>query len=164
MQSICSRVKMRFNKAQCKTACRALASVMLALPLCASAALGGQSASTETDRAAMDGSMHMLSGSRYTIHEIEIASGTRIREYVSPSGMIFAVAWDGPVMPDLRQTLGDYFERYSAATAGAQAGRRQIEVREPDLVVQARGHMRAFSGKAYLPQAMPDGVAPDELR
>jgi hypothetical protein len=152
-----------FNKAQCKTLSRALATVMLALPLCAFAALGGQSASTESDRAAMDGSMRVRPGGKYTIHEIETASGTKIREYVSPGGNIFAVAWDGPVMPDLRQILGNYFERYTAATSGGQAGRRQIEVREPDLVVQARGHMRAFSGKAYLPQALPEGVTPDEL-
>ena len=107
--------------------------------------------------------MRVLPGGKYTIHEIEAASGTKIREYISPGGNIFAVAWDGPVMPDLRQILGNYFERYTAATSGGQAGRRQIEVREPDLVVQARGHMRAFSGKAYLPQALPEGVTPDEL-
>jgi hypothetical protein len=153
-----------FNKEQCKTACRAFATVVLALPLCAFAALGGQSASAETDRAAMDGSLRVLPGGKYTVHEIETASGTKIREYVSTGGNIFAVLWDGPVMPDLRQILGKYFERYTAATSAGQAGRRQIEVREPDFVVQARGHMRAFSGKAYLPQALPDGVTPDELR
>jgi len=108
--------------------------------------------------------MRVLPGASYIVHEIKAPSGTTIREYVSPAGSIFAVAWDGPVLPDLRQTLGDYFGRYTAAAATGQAGRRQIEVREPDLVVQARGHMRAFSGRAYLPQAMPEGVTPDDLR
>lgn len=153
-----------FDQGQRKSACNAIASVMLALPLCASAALGGVSASSEADRAAMNGSMRVLPGAKYTVHEIEAPSGTKIREYVSPAGNIFAVAWDGPIMPDLRQTLGNYFDRYTAAAAGRQAGRRQIEVREPDFVVQARGHMRAFSGTAYLPQALPEGVAPEELR
>jgi hypothetical protein len=152
------------NRTQCKTFCRALASVLFALPLCASAALGGVSASSEADRAAMNGSMRVLPGAKYTVHEIETPSGTKIREYVSPAGNIFAVGWDGPVMPNLRQTLGNYFDRYTAAASGVQVGRRQIEVREPDFVVQARGHMRAFSGTAYLPQALPEGVTPEELR
>jgi hypothetical protein len=32
--------------------------------------------------------------------------GTSVRRYVSPAGKVVAVAWKGPVMPDLRQVLG----------------------------------------------------------
>ena len=112
----------------------------------------------------MNGTMRVVPGGQYSVHEIETAAGTKVREYVSPAGNIFAVAWDGPVMPDLRQALGNYFDRYTAAAARGQAGHRQVDVRDRDLVVQVRGHMRAFSGKAYLPLALPDGVTPDELR
>jgi hypothetical protein len=141
-----------------------IALAMLALPMCASATLGAEGASTEADRASMGGSLRVLAGPAYAIHEIETPSGTIIREYVSPTGRVFAIAWEGPSIPDLRQALGNYFERYTAAAAGKQAGQPQVEVREPDLVVQARGHMRAFSGRAYLPELMPDRVTVEQLR
>ena len=141
-----------------------IALAMLALPLCASATLGGNTASTETDRASMDASLRVLPNALFSVHEIQTASGTKVREFVSPAGSVFAVAWEGPVIPDLRQTLGSYFDRYVAALAGKQAGHRQVEVREADFVVQSRGHMRAFSGRAYLPLLMPEGVTVDDLR
>ena len=106
----------------------------------------------------------MLPNALFSVHEIQTASGTKVREYVSPAGSVFAVAWEGPVIPDLRQALGSYFDRYIAALADKQAGHRQVEVRESDFVVQSRGHMRAFSGRAYLPLLMPQGVTVDDLR
>ena len=35
---------------------------------------------------------------------------------------------------------------------------------QPDLVVHSFGHARAFHGQAYLPQELPPGVTPQELR
>jgi hypothetical protein len=137
---------------------------MLALPVCASATLGGNSISTETDRVSMKASLRILPAAHYTVHEIQTPSGTTVREYISPSGTVFAVGWQGPVMPDLKQALGSYFDRYTAGAAGKQAGHRHVEVREPDLVVQSNGHMRSFSGRAYLPQLLPQGVTVEDIR
>ena len=141
-----------------------IALVMLALPICASATLGENSTSTETDRVSMNASLRMLPAAKYTVHEIQTPSTTTLREYVSPAGTVFAVAWKGPVMPDLRQALGRYFDRYTAGAAGKHAGHRHVAVRESDLVVQSNGHMRSFSGRAYLPQLLPQGVTVDEIR
>jgi Protein of unknown function (DUF2844) len=142
-----------------------IALLMLALPLSASATLGESSTSTETDRVSMKATLRMLPSAKYTVHEIQTPSGTTVREYVSLAGTVFAVAWQGPVMPDLRQTLGGYFDRYTAATAaGKHASHRHIAVRESDLVVQSNGHMRSFSGRAYLPQLLPQGVAIEEIQ
>lgn len=139
--------------------------LILALPFSASATLGEGSASVETDRVSMKASLRMLPAAKYTVHEIQTPSGTKVREYVLPAGMVFAVAWQGPVMPDLRQTLGGYFDRYTAAAAaGKHASHRHIAVRESDLVVQSNGHMRSFSGRAYLPQLLPQGVAIEEIQ
>ena len=66
-------------------------------------------------------------------------------------------------MPDLRQALGSYFDRYTSAAAG-QSGHRHAEVRTPDFVVQSNGHMRSFSGRAYLPSFVPQGVALEEIK
>lgn len=141
-----------------------IALVMLALPVCASATLGESSISTETDRASMKASLRILPAAQYTVHEIQTPSGTTVREYISPSGTVFAVGWRGPVMPDLRQALGRYFDRYTAGAAARQAGHRHVEVREPDLIVQSNGHMRSFSGRAYLPQLLPQSVTVEEIR
>jgi hypothetical protein len=137
---------------------------MLALPVCACATLGENSASTETDRVSMKASLRILPAAQYTVHEIQTPSGTTVSEYILPSGTVFAIGWRGPVMPDLRQALGRYFDRYTAGAAARQAGHRHVEVREPDLVVQSNGHMRSFSGRAYLPQRLPQGVAVGEIR
>jgi hypothetical protein len=141
-----------------------IALVMLALPFSASATLGESSTSTEVDRASMKATLRMLPAVKYTVHEIQTPSGTAVREYVSSAGTVFAVAWQGPVIPDLRQALGIYFDRYTEAAKGKHAGHRHLAIREPDLVVQSNGHMRAFSGRAYLPQLLPQGVTVEEIR
>jgi hypothetical protein len=141
-----------------------IALVMLALPFSASATLGENSTSTEVDRASMKATLRMLPTVKYTVHEIQTPAGTTLREYVSSAGTVFAVAWQGPVIPDLRQALGIYFDRYIEGAKGKHAGHRHIAVREPDLVVQSNGHMRSFSGRAYLPQLLPQGVTVEEIR
>ena len=141
-----------------------IALVMLMLPFSASATLGENSTSTEVDRASMKATLRMLPAAKYTVHEIQTPFGTTLREYVSSAGTVFAVAWQGPVMPDLRQTLGIYFDRYTAAASGKHAGHRHLAIREPGLVVQSNGRMRSFSGRAYLPQLLPQGVTVEEIR
>ena len=140
------------------------AAFALSLPFTAFATLGETSASTEADRASMKADVRTLPARNYAIHEIQTPSGTTLREYVSQQGMVFAVAWEGPLMPDLRQALGRYFDRYTGAANAKRSGRRQVAIRESDLVVQSGGHMRSFSGRAYLPQLLPQGVTLDELR
>ena len=141
-----------------------IALVTFVLPICASATLGESSTSIETDRLSMNASLQKLHAEVYSVHEIQTPSGTTVREYVSAAGTVFAVAWQGPVMPDLRQILGRYFDRYITAAAGKHAGHRHSEVREADLVVQSNGHVRSFSGRAYLPQLLPQGVTVEEIR
>jgi hypothetical protein len=38
-----------------------------------------------------------------------------------------------------------------------------MQVHASNLVVQVGGHMRAHSGRAYLPQALPSGVTAGDL-
>ena len=92
----------------------------------------------------------------YTVHLITLPSGTVVREYVAPNGIVFGVAWDGPTLPDLKTTLGAAFDQYVAATATRRA--TPLAVSNDNLVVFSGGHLRAFAGYAYLPQAVPVGV------
>jgi hypothetical protein len=127
-------------------------------PGVASATLGEPEASVTADVAQLKGSIKMTDRTSYRVHEIQLTSGTLVREFAGPDGKVFAIAWKGPAMPDLRQMLGQYFDSYATAAKANRMGRTHLQIQHSDLVVQAGGHMRAFSGRAYLPQAVPSGV------
>lgn len=87
-----------------------------------------------------------------------------VREYVSPAGTVFAVAWEGPQMPDLEEILGEHYAAYRIAAREKRKGSGWRNLEAGDVVVQSGGHMRAFTGRAWLRQLMPEGVRPDEIR
>jgi hypothetical protein len=132
-------------------------------PRIAGAALGETRESVQADAARLRGSIQVTERDNYQLHEIRLPTGTLLREYVGANGVVFAVAWNGPTMPNLRQAFGRYFDAYAAAAASAHSGHSQLRVTRSDLVVQSSGHMRAFAGHAYLPRAIPAGVDIGEL-
>jgi hypothetical protein len=141
--------------------------LMLALPLPAFAALGGDVSSVQEDQAQMKGSLKTTEASMYTLHEIKAGTGTVVREYVSHNGEVFGVSWQGPFLPDMQQLLGSYFPMFSAATQAqrtAHRGRSPLNIQEPGLIVESTGHMRAYSGRAYDPGKLPQGVSANEIR
>jgi hypothetical protein len=138
-----------------------LASGLLAAaisPGIATAALGEPEASVQTDVARLHASIKINARAGYRVHEMDLPSGTRMREFVGMDGQVFAVAWNGPAIPNLRQTFGRYFDSYLSAAKGKHAAHSPLQIRQSDLVVQSSGHMRAFAGRAYLPQSIPSGV------
>jgi hypothetical protein len=144
----------------------ALASAILIagfVPGIASATLGEPEASVQADVAQLKGSIQVTDRTGYRVHEIQLSSGTRLREFVGSDGKVFAIAWKGPTIPNLRQTLGQYFDNYVTAAKATHMGHTHLQIQQGDLVVQAGGHMRAFSGRAYLPQAIPGGVSVGDL-
>jgi Protein of unknown function (DUF2844) len=138
--------------------------VLLALPVPAFGALGGNRASIAADRDRFEGTLTVTATERYVVHEITLPTATVVREYVSPAGTVFAVAWRGPWLPDMRVLLGTYFERYRRAGRARRSHRGPFAINEPDLVVRSAGHMRAFLGQAYLPALLPEGVRVEDLR
>ncbi|WP_293603127.1 DUF2844 domain-containing protein [Polaromonas sp. UBA4122] len=99
--------------------------------------------------------------SLYTLHEVQLENGTIVREYATPAGQVFAVAWRGPVLPDLSALLGDYFNTFKAETDQARmTGRRgsPVNIERNGLVVRSNGRMRNFFGHAYAPDLIPAGV------
>ncbi|HEY1610472.1 MAG TPA: DUF2844 domain-containing protein [Paraburkholderia sp.] len=103
----------------------------------------------------------------YSIRETTLASRTVVREYLTGDGTVFGAAWSGPRMPDLAALLGDYFAQYvSSVAAYRQTGkvRRQAMLAQDTLVVHSGGHMGAFSGVAWLPQALPAGFVASDIQ
>jgi hypothetical protein len=102
----------------------------------------------------------------YTVRQTTLAGGIVVREYVSQSGTVFGVAWRGPQPPDLSALLGSYFPQYVAGVKASHAAgvHGPGVVEQPGLVVHSGGHMGAFSGQAWLPQALPAGVSADDIQ
>jgi Protein of unknown function (DUF2844) len=150
------------NVKKCVLASAALIAAMS--PYMAAAALGEPETSVSTDVSQLRGSIKITEHANYRQHEIQLPSGTVVREFAGLDGKVFAVAWSGPFVPNLRQTLGRYFDTYVAAAKGRHTGHTHLQISQSDLVVQSGGHMRAFAGRAYLPQAIPSGVDVGDLR
>jgi hypothetical protein len=129
------------------------------------ATLGEDVSSVRSDQAQTNAQLRIVNGPAYSVHELSSASGTTIREFVSPAGTVFGISWQGSFTPDLRQLLGTHFEEYLQASQSA-SGRpaRMVHVEAGDLVVEAGGHMRFSVGRAYLRSKMPEGVTSDALR
>src|SRR5260370_12009468 len=84
-------------------------------PCIAAAALGEPETSVQTDAAGLRGSIKVTPHANYRVHEIQLPSGTLVRAFAGSAGKGFAVAWNGPPVPHLRQTLGHYFANHVPA-------------------------------------------------
>ncbi len=138
----------------------------VALQAPALAHLGGDIDSVGADRDALRAELHTTPMQQYDLHEISTASGTVVHEYATRQGTVFAVTWQGPLPPDLRQLFGSYYDKYqSTAAARVRPGmHRQLNIAAGDLVVQSSGHLRAFRGRAYVPSLVPAGVSVVDLQ
>ena len=149
-----------FRSNDMKRAALGVAVLIAALmPHVASATLGQPETTVQNDIAQAHASLKSSQDrTAYRVHEIQLPSGTVMREFVAPNGNVFAVAWQGPTRPDLRQALGQYFDAFASAPRSKFSDRRHVQIQQGDVVVQSGGHMRALSGRAYLQSAIPSGV------
>ncbi len=142
-----------------------LAALLASTPW-AHATLGGKADTITADRKALS-AVHRAttSHSGYTVEEI-VFDATAVREYVSPDGIVFGIAWNGYVHPDLMQLLGTYAGEYTAAQKKAPRthGRRRQRLATENVVVEKWGHMRNLRGRAYAPALVPSGVSIDEIK
>jgi hypothetical protein len=145
--------------------------VILSATFPAWAALGGDITSVQSDQIRMQGTIRTTAVGSYAVHEIQSSAGTVVREYVastgSSAGKVFAVAWQSPWPPDMRQLLGSYFEQYlqaAKAQSASRVGRRPVMIDQPGLVVQISGHPRSFTGRAYVPQMLPSDLRAEDIQ
>lgn len=104
------------------------------------------------------------SAAAYTVNSSVLANGTTVREYVGADGLVFAVSWNGPFLPDLRTLLGDHFATMTAEAARRpRAGHSQLRVDRPEVSIESTGHMRAYAGRAWIPARLPAGFTAQEI-
>ena len=140
-----------------------LLALLLAYAGASHAALGGAPEQFDTPTTVVPAVS--AAGTSYLRRDTILATGTNVSEYLTAGGVVFAVTWDGPMLPDLKSLLGKYFDTMVAESAKApRAGRARIGVNLPEVVINSGGHMRAFEGSAWLPAALPAGFSVDDLR
>lgn len=140
---------------------------VLGVPRSGHAALGGNAADITTEAAVARMQLRAVRSSpgRYRMYELQGgAARTQVRQYARADGKVFGVAWNGAVKPDLRQVLGAYFTRYIDAVRAAPRPRGVRRIVTPDFVIVFSGHMRHFTGAAWLPGSMPANVKPADIR
>jgi Protein of unknown function (DUF2844) len=132
----------------------------------ARAALGSDAASVMADGARMHVDVHSEVRLQYEVLTFSSAAGISVREHLNRDGIVFAVNWRGPVPADLQQLLGAHFATYAAAVAAvANPGiHRSLRLESSGLIVELGGHLRAYSGRAYLAALIPSGLTADEIR
>jgi hypothetical protein len=97
----------------------------------------------------------------YEVVEVQLENGITLKEYTRPDGVVFAVTWRGPVLPDLSALLGTYFQTFKQATdqirlTGKRGG--PVNISTDGLFVHSGGRMRHFVGHAYAPALVPTGM------
>lgn len=143
------------------------------------ATLGDNAASVLNDQERWNGKLSSVDKGTYVLHEITMPTGT-VREFVSPAGVVFGVAWEGQFPPDFRQLLGPYYQQVQQAIANQKAARQAsaeqsgapairprrapVSVETTGLVFSQGGHQRSFHGQAYIPQLLPQNVKASDIR
>ncbi len=132
----------------------AVAAVLLP-SMSAQASLGGPEASVLTDATKWQAPAAVVRKAQFAVYTQTTPDGVTVRQYVSPAGTVFAVAWEGPVLPDLEVLLATYFPIYRDAL---QQRRRSVRIDSPALFLESGGMMRAYVGRAYIPAQIPAGM------
>ena len=135
--------------------------ILAALP--SAATLGENVNSINSDQARLKTSVRILPRQFYSVHEMQTPSGTAIRQFVSPDGTVFGVAWQG-FAPNLEQLLGIYFQEYFRGASAPGRRGRGVHIDTGDLVLDSGGHMRYVTGRAFLRSKLPAGVTESDVQ
>ncbi|PSH03694.1 MAG: hypothetical protein CXZ00_10960 [Acidobacteria bacterium] len=161
---------MRISRFLLVERCIATAIVLLGFSGLCYAALGGKVDSVEADQRHMKAQRVVRASGKYSVHEITTPYGTVVREFVSPAGTVFGVAWRGPFLPDFQQLLGNYFGEFAQGAQEAKSAQPRrshnaaLAIEHSDFVMHSGGHTRAYAGHAYVPGLIPQGVEAQDIR
>jgi hypothetical protein len=140
--------------------------MLMAGSLPAWAALGQIEGSVSVDQQHLKSDDNVRSFQSYKIHELSTTNGSTVREFVSPKGLVFGVAWQTPFMPDMHQLLGDYVTTLQSASK-AQIRiqhQRSLIVKTDDFVYFGAGRLRFYQGRAYVPSLIPGNVSAEVVK
>jgi hypothetical protein len=132
----------------------------MAVPLSASATLGGDGASVLADQSALHATMAVKAEAGYTDYALTQPNGVVVHEFVNPSSHVFEVTWSGKGRrPDMEQILGTYATRFHGTTKVSRPVNRHADRVETDLEVHSVVRNRYFFGTAHVPALMPENMS-----
>jgi hypothetical protein len=151
---------------RCTSPVLALLSVLILGNNPARAGLGQPEASVSTDQVQMKSQDQIQNLQGYKVHQLTSTNGPTVREFVSPQGVVFGVAWQGRFAPDMNQLLGTYVTDLQTATAAQTNVRRLrgLTVKTSNLVYSNFCRMRVCTGSAYVPSLVPNNVSAGVVR
>jgi hypothetical protein len=146
----------------CKASVATIAVVAVSLGATheAHATLGSDVKSVRDDEHALAATRAVQKVAAAERHDLALPSGTVVHEYLS-RGVVFAITWQGPAMPDLRTLLGPYFGQLTSRVS--RGSHHSLRFVGDDLVVRSMGHGRSHSGRAWVPSLVPSSVNIDSL-
>jgi hypothetical protein len=101
----------------------------------------------------------------YRVSESLLNTGTVVREYIGGNGVVFAVTWQGPFLPDLQNLLGKHFDTMRTEAARVpRAGNSQLQIIRPEVSIYSGGHMRAFTGRAWILSEFPADFKQEDIQ
>ncbi|MCX8520606.1 MAG: DUF2844 domain-containing protein [Rhodoferax sp.] len=124
------------------------------------AALGGNQASVLGEQQAWGATLAISVLPDVTLYSLTLGNGVTVREYVNRAGTVFAIGWDGPVLPDFQRLVAGFYSSYQKAVRGQPHG---VSLNTPELVLESGGRMRAFMGRAYLPAKVPASIKVNDI-
>ena len=108
--------------------------------------------------------MGTKSCSCYTIIQTYRNQDSLVKEYVNDAGLVFGVTWQARRVPNMKTLLGRYFPEFQIATQARGHKPGPLNLKTKNLIVESAGHMRAFHGRAYLPDLLPMHISPADLQ
>jgi len=136
-----------------------LGAALITLAPQAHAELGGKAASVDNDGVRLHARINrqVAASAHVTQHDLTLGDGTVTRQFTNSAGTVFAVSWNGPMRPNLRQLFGSYYPRLQSAAAKTARlhARVAFTANDADFVVRSGGHPGAFWGYAVLPGQVP---------
>lgn len=123
--------------------------------------LGGDLSSVQADQQAWHATVTKTAVAGATVHSQQLPDGPIVRQYLDATGLVFAVGWEGSVLPDFERLLGASFQAYTVAVRQQKRG---VSVQTQDLVIESGGMMRSFVGRAYLPAKLPVNLTARDIR
>jgi multidrug efflux pump subunit AcrA (membrane-fusion protein) len=112
----------------------------------------------------MQAKLQITNRDSYAIHELQMPTGAKVREFADHGGKVFAVSWSGGWGPNLRDILGVHYEQFIQGSGGRRVTRGPVRIVLPGMVIVMAGHQRNFFGQVCLTDLLPVGLRPEDVR
>jgi hypothetical protein len=134
----------------------------------AQAVLGEAASSVQADQLRLAAQRRTSRTLDAEVQVLTLPDGSSIRQYLTPAGLVYAVAWNTRSKPRLDQLLGAHFAAYAQGGRLAMSQRAGVHhhavVEQGDLVVESSAHLNAHVGRAWLRSLLPTATARDAIR